>query len=67
MNQAEDVDEHLIVCAGGAAEGPCKVGCLYMRRCQIKVQFDSGAKIKFMESLFKPMTSQNYKQISCNF
>ena len=25
MNQAEGVDENLIVCAGGAAEGPCKV------------------------------------------
>ena len=33
----------------------------------MKVQFESGSKIKFMESLFKPMTSQNYKQISCNF
>ena len=26
MNQAEGVDENLIVCGGGAAEGPCKVG-----------------------------------------
>ena len=25
MNQAEGVDANLIVCAGGAAEGPCKV------------------------------------------
>ena len=25
MFQAEDVDENLIVCAGGAVKGPCKV------------------------------------------
>ena len=25
MNETEDVDENLIVCGGGAAEGPCKV------------------------------------------
>ena len=25
MNQAEDVDENLIVCAGSALKGPCKV------------------------------------------
>ena len=28
----------------------------HMRRCQIKVQFKSGAKTKFLESLFKPET-----------
>ena len=27
------------------------------RRCQIKVQFESGAKIKFLAALFQPMTS----------
>ena len=25
MNQAEGLDENLIVCTGGAAKGPCKV------------------------------------------
>ena len=25
MNQTEGVDEHLIVCTGGSAEGPCQV------------------------------------------
>ena len=25
MNETEGVDENLIVCGGGAAEGPCKV------------------------------------------
>ena len=27
MNQTEGVNEDLIVCAGGAGAGPCKVGC----------------------------------------
>ena len=27
MDNTEGVDENLIVCGGGAAEGPCKVGC----------------------------------------
>ena len=29
---------------------------MLMRRCQIKVQFQSGAKKKFLESIFQPMT-----------
>ena len=28
-----------------------------MRRCQIKVQFESGAKKKFLAALFQPTTS----------
>ena len=28
-----------------------------MRRCQIKVQFESGAKKKFLTALFQPTTS----------
>ena len=33
MNQTEGVDENLIVCAGGASKGPCKV------RYQTKISF----------------------------
>ena len=34
------------------------------RRCQIKVQFESGAKKKFLESLFQPMTQiLNYQSV----
>ena len=34
------------------------------RRCQIKVQFESGAKTKFLESLFQPMTQiLNYQSV----
>ena len=28
-----------------------------MRRCQIEVQFESGARTKFLVALFQPMTS----------
>ena len=28
----------------------------YMRRCQIKVQFECALKTKFLESSFQPMT-----------
>ena len=29
------------------------------RRCQIRVQFDSGARTKFLATLFQPMTSMS--------
>ena len=31
----------------------------YMRRCQIRVQFESGARTKFLATLFQPMTSMS--------
>ena len=31
----------------------------YMRRCQIRVQFKSGARTKFLAPLFQPMTSMS--------
>ena len=41
-----------------------RVSGLHMRRCQIKVQFKSGAKKKFLESLFQPMTQiLNYQSV----
>ena len=33
--------------------------CMYMRRCQIRVQFESGARTKFLAALFQPMTSMS--------
>ena len=29
------------------------------RRCQIRVQFESGARTKFLAALFQPMTSMS--------
>ena len=36
-----------------------KLNCLHMRRCQIRVQFESGARKKFLAPLFQPMTSMS--------
>ena len=36
----------------------------YMRRCQIKVQFESGVKTKFLAPIFQSMTSiSDYQSI----
>ena len=42
----------------------CKTGPigLHKRRCQIKVQFESGAKTKFLAALFQPKKSISHYQ-----
>ena len=41
---------------------PLNLACLHKRRCQIKVQFESGAKTKFLLALFQPMTPISHHQ-----
>ena len=45
MNEIEDVDENLIVCGGGAAEGPCKVGHQKLSSVLSLTQGDSGGPL----------------------
>ena len=45
-------------------KAPSQSGRRLMRRCQIKIQLESGAKIKFLAALFQPMTLiSNYKSV----
>ena len=45
MNKTEGVDENLIVCGGGAAKGPCKVGHQKLSSVLSLTQGDGGGPL----------------------